>query len=74
MIDKHGPPLVRAQIKTCPVCSLAYTGSTCSHCGRTGAGTAIVRNTRQKIANSAVPSRRSVPPAALRGPARSTEA
>ena len=55
MIDDFHGPSAPARVKTCPVCTYTYSGSTCGHCGRTGAGTARVRNTRRKIASAAPP-------------------
>jgi hypothetical protein len=51
MIDNFNGLSAPARVKTCPVCTYTYMGATCGHCGRTGAGTARVRNTRLKIAS-----------------------
>jgi hypothetical protein len=58
MTDRPYCPPAPARLRTCPVCHYGYVGATCGHCGRTGAGTANVRNTRLKIVNSVIRFRR----------------
>ncbi len=48
MKQPHLTTVAQPWPKTCPICGHSFNGPTCGHCGRTGAGTSIVRNTRQR--------------------------